>query len=320
MPDKPTKKQLPNLDDFLLNLQTNNYSEKTVYNYERDLTVFEYWLQNESNKPFKGLKRRDIELYKAYLVSRDRNTPTGQKAPKKLNSYSINRMLSSLRTFLRYLIDNDYDCPINPQMIKLTKTTKKHPQVAELDDIVRLIEYPSEAEKKDNKVALRNRAMLEVLFATGLRISELVNLNKNQIDASGRIFIEGKGRKQRFVYLTDRAKQHIAAYLKTRHDNYPALFIPYRGRHIKTGSDTRISPDYIQMKIKEYREALKINVPTSAHSLRHGFATYLAESGANPAAIQILLGHESLDTTTRYVNASDRYAEKTHHKYHPLEK
>ena len=80
----------------------------------------------------------------------------------------------------------------------------------------------------------------------------------------------------------------------------------------------KISTNYIQYKIKEYREMLGINIPTSAHSLRHGFATYLAESGANPAAIQILLGHESLDTTTRYVHASHRYAKKIHEKYHPL--
>ena len=72
------------------------------------------------------------------------------------------------------------------------------------------------------------------------------------------------------------------------------------------------------MKIKHYRELLGINIPTSAHSLRHGFATYLAESGANPAAIQVLLGHESLDTTTRYVHASDLYAQKSHQKFHPL--
>lgn len=318
MPKPKQNNLLPHIDDFLLNLNTNNYSERTIYNYERDLGVFQVWLDSEAQKPFKALQRRDIELYKAFLVSRDRITPTGQKAPNRLNSYSINRMLSCVRTYLKYLIDNDYECPINPQMVKLTKTAKTHPQVAELADIVRLIEYPAIAEKDDKKVALRNRAILEVLFATGLRISELVSLNKNQIDMTGKIFIEGKGRKQRFVYLTDRAKQHVQAYLNTRSDSFPALFIPYRGRHTKSGSDTRISPDYIQMKIKEYREALKINVPTSAHSLRHGFATYLAESGANPAAIQILLGHESLDTTTRYVNASDRYAEKTHRKFHPL--
>ena len=78
--------------------------------------------------------------------------------------------------------------------------------------------------------------------------------------------------------------------------------------------------NYLQMKIKQYKENLGINVPTTAHSFRHGFATYLAEQGANPAAIQILLGHESLHTTTRYVHASDKYAEATHKRFHPLKK
>jgi site-specific recombinase XerD len=159
--------------------------------------------------------------------------------------------------------------------------------------------------------------MLEVLFATGMRISELCSLNRDQIDGSGRIFITGKGKKQRFVYLTRRAQEHLERYLATRQDDFPALFVPYSGRNV-TKRKKRISTNYLQARIKWYRERLQINVPTSAHSLRHGFATYLAEEGANPAAIQILLGHESLDTTTRYVHASDKYAEETHKKYHPL--
>jgi len=97
------------------------------------------------------------------------------------------------------------------------------------------------------------------------------------------------------------------------------MFIPYRGRN-NQDKDKKLSANYLQYKIKRYRELLSINIPISAHSLRHGFATYLAENGANPAAIQILLGHESLDTTTRYVHASDRYAEKIHTQFHPLKK
>jgi len=156
-----------------------------------------------------------------------------------------------------------------------------------------------------------------VLFATGMGISELCNLNRQQIDGSGRIFIMGKGKKQRFTYLTPRAQSCVEEYLSTRTDDSPALFIPYRGRN--AGNRTRrVSTNYLQDRIVRYREKLRINVPTSAHSLRHGFATYLAEEGASPAAIQILLGHESLATTTRYVHASDRYAEETHHKFHPL--
>ncbi len=307
---------LPHVDDFLLNLQANHYSPETVYNYERDLEVFDNFL-NESTIDFYELTKRIITYYKAYLASPDRKTASRRnKSANQLDSLSINRMLSALRGYLRYLIDLDYRCPLPPEAIKLTKPGRKYPQVAELNDLVRLIEAPTSLES-NTKVSLRNRAMLEVLFATGLRISELCNLNRSQIDYSGRIFITGKGRKQRFVYLTPRASQHLDTYLGTRNDNCPALFIPYSGRNVAKPR-RRISTNYLQERIKRYREKLKINVPTSAHSLRHGFATYLAEQGANPAALQILLGHESLETTTRYVHASDRYAEETHHKYHPL--
>jgi len=307
---------LPYLDDFLLNLQASNYSPETVYNYERDLNVFNNFL-DESVFEFAKVDKRTIIYYKAYLSSRDRKTASLDNAgDKQLDSRSVNRMLSALRSYLRYLIDMDYSCPLPPEAIKLSKAGRKHPQVAELDDLIRLIEAPSSLESNP-KVALRNRVMLEALFATGMRISELCNLNRNQIDDTGRIFITGKGRKQRFIYLTPRAKRLLDDYLSTRQDNYPALFIPYSGRNV-VNPRKRISTNYLQERIKRYREKLKINVPTSAHSLRHGFATYLAERGANPAALQILLGHESLDTTTRYVHASDKYAEETHHKYHPL--
>ena len=308
---------LPHVDDFLLNLQANKYSSETVYNYERDLNVFSNFL-DESNIEFDKVDKRAITYYKAYLVSRDRKTSSLGRGEKQLDSRSINRMLSALRAYLRYLIDIDYPCPLPPEAVKLTKAGRKHPQVAELEDLIRLIEAPSSLES-NIKTALRNRAMLEVLFATGMRISELCNLNRSQIDDTGRIFITGKGRKQRFVYLTPRAKQHLDVYSVTRQDDCPALFIPYAGRNVAK-SRKRISTNYLQDRIKRYREKLKINVPTSAHSLRHGFATYLAEEGANPAALQILLGHESLDTTTRYVHASDKYAEETHRKYHPLAK
>jgi len=307
---------LPHIDDFLLNLQASNYSAKTVYNYERDLNVFASFLQ-ESHIDFETIDKRTITYYKAYLTSRDRRTARLERqGQRQLDSRSINRMLSALRAYLRYLIDIDYPCPISPEAVQLTKAGKKHPQVAELEDLIRLVEAPSSLEA-NVKAALRNRAMLEMLFATGMRISELCSLDRSQIDDTGRIFITGKGRKQRFVYLTPRAKQHLDAYSATRQDNCPALFVPYAGRNAARPK-RRISTNYLQDRIKRYREKLKINVPTSAHSLRHGFATYLAEKGANPAALQILLGHESLDTTTRYVHASDRYAEETHHKYHPL--
>jgi len=309
---------LPYLQDFLLNLQANNYSTETIYNYERDIKVFSDFLE-ESSINFDKVDKRAIIYYKAYLTSRDRRTALDVTPERpQLSARSINRMLSALRSYLNYLVDMDYTCPIPPEAVKMVKAERKHPQVSELDDLVRLIEAPSTLEKNP-RVALRNRAMLEVLFATGMRISELLSLNRNQIDDTGRIFITGKGKKQRFVYLTPRAQDCVERYLATREDPSPALFVPYAGRNVSSRR-RRISPNYLQERIKRYREILRINVPTSAHSLRHGFATYLAEEGANPAAIQILLGHESLATTTRYVHASDRYAEETHRKYHPVQR
>jgi site-specific recombinase XerD len=144
-------------------------------------------------------------------------------------------------------------------------------------------------------------------------------LEISKIDKEGKIFILGKGKKERFVYLTPRSMRHLSDYLKIRNSTSPYVFVPYRGLN-SSEIKKKLSPNYIQAKIKNYRELLGIVVPTSAHSLRHGFATYLAESGANPAAIQILLGHESLDTTTRYVHASDKYAQKNHKDFHPLNK
>ncbi len=308
---------LPQIEEFLLSRQSNNYSRETIYNYEQDLSVFEGFLR-DLGKDFKNLKKIDLELYKAYLNSIDRKTASGATPHKKLASFSINRLLSTLRTYLKFLIEMDFKPPILPENIKLVRTEKKHPKVAEMKELIKLIEAPTTLEK-DKNVAKRNRAMLEVLFSTGMRISELVKLNKAQVGTDGKIFIMGKGKKERFVYLTDRAYGYLKEYLKTRQDSLPAMFIPYRG----SNSDKKtkyISTNYFQEKIKQYRELLGINIPISAHSLRHGFATYLAESGANPAAIQVLLGHESLVTTTRYVHASDTYAQNTHKRFHPLQK
>lgn len=307
---------LPYLDDFLLFLKTQNYSFETIYNYERDLSQLEVFLESE-NKTFSDLNKQQLNEYKAYLVSRERKQPfTGLTAACKLEPRSINRSLSALRSYLKYMIDLDRTVPIPPDVIKLVKTDKKHPQVAELSELIKLIESPTKLEINET-VGIRNRAMLEVLLSSGMRISELVSLNRSQLDESGRLFIRGKGKKERFVYLTARAVAWIDKYLATRDDEAPAMFVPLRGLNAGK-SIRRISTNYLQERIKYYREKLRINVPTSAHSLRHGFATYLAENGANPAAIQILLGHESLDTTTRYVHASDKFAEETHKKFHPV--
>lgn len=308
--------QLPHIDDFILQLQADNFSPKTIYSYERDLKVFENFLNQDINKLFKNFEKTDLLRFKAYLTSQDRKT-AGQDTPQKvLGAVSINRVLCSLRSYLKFLEEIDFKTLITSTNVKLIKTEKKHGKVPELEEILRLLDAPEKYEH-DERVALRNKAMLETLFATGMRISELLSLKVNQVNKSGRIYILGKGKKQRFAYLTPRALIHVRNYLIRRNSTSEMLFVPYRGKNVSK-KDNRVSTNYLQFKIKRYRELLDINIPVSAHTLRHAFATFLAENGANPAAIQILLGHESLDTTTRYVNASDRYAEKSHHEFHPL--
>jgi len=256
-------------------------------------------------------------LTKAYLTSRDRKTPKSLASKERLTSFSINRMLSSLRSYLRFLTDFDYQIPIPPNAVKLIKTETKLPRIGEFDEIKKLLEAPSQLEK-NKLVALRNRAILETFFSTGARISELINIKLSDIDKNGRIFIKGKGKKERFVYLTPRAQRHIKRYSEVRAGgDSPYLFIPYRGRNVNI-KIKKLSPNYLEERIKKYRELLGLNIPITPHGLRRTFATLLAENGASVAAIQILLGHESLDTTTRYVRVSNRFAEKSFRKYHPL--
>jgi integrase/recombinase XerD len=307
---------LPNLDDFLLNLQTNNLSSETVYNYERDLNVFQDFLK-ENDVNFENVNKKTLLFYKAYLNSQDRKTPLHELGKNKLSSFSTNRMLSALRSYLKFLVDIDVPTPITPEMVKLTKNAKKQYKISELLEIIKIIEAPMDFEK-NKKVAVRNRAMFEMLFSTGMRISELINLKQNQIDKTGRILIRGKGKKERFVYLTPRAEKHLQNYTEIRGIvDTPFIFIPYHGKNIHK-ENKKISANYMQERIKKYREWLGINLPISCHSIRHAFATYLAENGASPAAIQVLLGHESLNTTTRYINASNKFAEDSHRKFHPL--
>lgn len=307
---------LPRINEFFEYLQRRSFSDETIYNYKRDLDTFDHFLLNHVNISFENINRNIIKQFNVYLSSTSRRTAEGEHNQCQLSSYSINRILSAVRSYLKFLSDVDYKSPISADDIKLLKTEKKYGQVPEMRDLIKLIEAPTKFET-DKNIALRNQAMLETLFATGMRISELLSLKKQQLDASGRIYIMGKGKKQRFVYLTPRAIRWLQNYLRTRKDDSDFMFVPYRGRNSQE-KNKKISSNYLQFKIKRYRELLGINIPVSAHSIRHSFATYMAEGGANPAAIQILLGHESLDTTTRYVHASDRYAEKAHTKYHPL--
>ncbi len=346
-----SKYQLPYLREFISSLKNNNYSKETIENYSRDLEIFMAFLYY-LDITFEQIDKLIIADYKGFLrdqnylpilhefqAGRELTESTVEKSKKEvseikksmykgqLSDASVNRMLSSLRSYLSFLVDIDKPVPIPPSAIKMIKSEKKEKQVAELDELVKLIESPFEFETEEI-VKYRNRAILELIFSTGMRISEVINLDREHFKIKDnkiiddKIYILGKGKKQRFVYLTPRAINFLNAYLKKRSDNFPAMFVPTRGTRKSTNNPyiVRLSQNYIQMKIAEYRRKLGIVVPTSAHSLRHGFATYIAEEGASPVAIQKLLGHSSLQTTSKYVHGSDKFAEKNHRQFHPLQK
>ena len=135
------------------------------------------------------------------------------------------------------------------------------------------------------------------------------------MDYRGKILVKGKGKKERYVYLTERARKYLNKYMGIRRDKGRALFVPFKD--LKENPDQRLSAKYLSGRIVYYRNKLGLG-KISSHSFRHGYATYLAESGASPVGIQTLLGHSSVATTDRYINTSDKFAEETHWKYHPL--
>lgn len=351
---------------------------------------FESDVKTPSNQEEKVVKREATfeskflsDVYsKVYGTLGKYSKPLNSSARKNegLDPRSINRMLSALRSFLKFRISWDLEIPMPPDAIEMMKTEKRIKKVAPFEELVRLIESPMLFER-DERVALRNRCMLEMLISTGMRISELISMNLEQISEDGKLYIMGKGKKERSVFLTTRALDWLNKYLTVRLkyafldrneeeqpvemeeillensdekgretsgvsslnleifdkgnrkyiklvENYrksgllnkfdsPALFLPFSGVRAKK-PNSRLSTNYFQERIAIYRRKLGIQIPTSAHSLRHGFATYLAEQGASPVALQVLLGHESLNTTTRYVHASEKFAEETVKKNHPL--
>jgi len=311
---------LPHIDGFLVSLQANHYSPLTVRNYKQYLEVFDHFL-NESNVPFGRISKQTITSYKTYLASRGGNTAKpGKHSDKQLAPCTINYKLIGLRTYLRYLIGIDYPCPLAPEAVGKLKAVPRQPRLPELKDLIRLIEAPS---PESNVIELRDKAILETLFNTGLRVSEVVSLNRDQVDLERRqLGLEGKGNKIRILFLSDTAAQWIRQYLQSRRDHFEPLFIRYSGKvdARNSGEKMRLTVRSIQNIVTRYAKRCNSPIKATPQTLRHCFATYLAEEGANPAALQILLGHESLDATTRYVHASDKYAEETHRKYHPLTK
>jgi len=309
---------LPHVDDFLMSLQANHYSALTIRDYMGYLEVFDHFL-SESNVPFDRISRQTVDSYRVYLAGLGRDTrKPGNRSDRQLAPCTINYKLIGLRVYLRYLIDMGYPCPLGPEAVKSVKARSQRPRLPEFQDLVRLIEAPV---PESNTMELRDKAILETLFGTGLKVSELVSLNREQIDLVRKRFgLKGKGGRTRIVFLSDTAAQWIGRYLQSRRDDFKPLFVRYSGSvdGRNSGENMRLTVRSIQNIAARYARRCGLSIRATPETLRHCFAAYVAGEGANPIPLRFVFAHESSSDVTRYVHASDKYAEETHRKYHPL--
>jgi len=311
---------LPHVDDFMLHLEAEHYSAYTVRDYKRYLEFFDHFL-NYNNIPFNRINKKTITSYKSYLASRGQSAAKpGNNIDKPLAPCTINYKLIGLRVYLRYLISIGYPCPLAPEAVETMKIVQKQPQLPEFKELISLIEAPS---PEANIMELRDKSILELLFHTGLKVSELVSLDRDQVNLERKqIGLKGKGNKIRILFLPDTAAQWIGRYLQSRRDKFKPLFIRHSGEldTRKSGERMRLTVRSIQNIATKYTKRCGLPIKATPQTLRHCFALYLAGEGASPVPLQVLFGHESLHGITRYVHASDKYIDEPHHKYYPLDK
>lgn len=225
-----------------------------------------------------------------------------------------NYHLIALRSFFKYLARRNVKVlPAD----KIELATVKRPQVSFLsrDEVERLFD----AVDTSTAIGLRDRAIMELLFSSGLRVSELTSLNRDQINlARGEFTIRGKGQKDRPVYISQEAVVAIENYLKKRQDNYEPLFIHYSGTktEIDHGNYTRLTTRSIQRAIERYGKLAGITKHVTPHTLRHSFATDLLINGADLRSVQSMLGHSNIATTQVYTHLTDPQLKEVHRKFH----
>lgn len=285
-------------------------SAKTVENYELYLRRF---LEFFENKLIEDFGNNDIQAYRLFLNRYE--VKVSKEKTKSLSKKTQNYHIIALRALLKFLIKRDHKV-ISPEKLDLGKTPARSVEFLTREEIERLVDMATGTSLVD----LRNRAILETLFSTGLRISELVGLNKGDIDFDRREFmVRGKGDKPRPVFLTDRAAQYLQAYLDHRTDNFIPLFISH-GRvrtdeDLSLGERYRLTPYTIQEMVRNYARLAGLNKHVTPHTLRHSFATTLLNNGADLRAVQEMLGHASITTTQVYTHVTDRRLREVHDKY-----
>ena len=249
---------------------------------------------------------RGFRLYLSRLSDKNRLT---------LKKITQNYHLIALRALLRYLIKKDIKT-LAPEKIDLAKAEARSLKFLNREQVDRLMNMPIVSTRN----GLRDKAILEMLFSTGLRVSELVRLNRDTIDLSSQEFgVVGKGQKIRVVFLSEAAAVWIKKYLSQRNDNYPPLFIRYGGKkeEITTGGEKlRLNVRSVQRIVAKYARKARLPVAITPHGLRHSFATDLLSNGADLRAIQEMLGHKNISTTQVYTHVTNPQLKNIHQKFH----
>lgn len=222
--------------------------------------------------------------------------------------------LIALRGFLRYLSKRDITS-LSPDKIELPKTVRKQVTFLYFDEVQRMLEAIDTGDEQ----GLRDRAIIELLFSSGLRVSELVNLNRDHINTKRREFmVRGKGQKDRPVFVGEVAAEHVNEYLAVRIDNLPPLFLSYSRNNLSStsGDYRRLSARSIQRMISKYARLAGITKHVSPHTMRHSYATDLLMNGADLRSVQTMLGHSDISTTQVYTHVTDEHLREVYEKFH----
>ncbi len=302
---------LPNLiNQFLEYLEIEkNCSKLTLRDYRHYLERFLNWFSStQSHKTIEQLDLATVRRYRVYLANQ--TDEQGQMLKRVTQNYYV----IALRSFLRFLIKSDIKT-LEPSKIDLPKTESRSLKFLEREQIDRLVTMPDTSKEE----GIRDRAILELLFSTGLRVSELVRLNRDQINLErGEFGVIGKGGRARVVFISDRAKDWVNRYIKERKDNFKPLFIRYSGQIIEedNGEKMRLTVRSIERIVKKYVKLARLPVDASVHTLRHSFATDLLTNGADIRSVQEMLGHKNIATTQIYTHVTNKQLRDIHKAFH----
>ena len=297
-------------DEFLEYLEVEKGSSPlTIRNYRHYINRFLKWMEKKGIR--QNLVDINSDIVRDYRVYLSRLTDAkGMTLSRKTQGYHV----IALRSFLKWLIKNDFKV-MAPEKIELPKISERQIKFLSGEQIDRLLNSPIVS--KIN--GLRDKTILEVLYSTGLRVSELVSLDREKIDTKRREFgIVGKGGRARVVFLSARAAEWIDRYLKARDDRFKPLFIRHKGKiDPSTSSEKmRLTPRSVQRMIKKYVRKSKIPVDATPHVLRHSFATDLLMAGADIRSVQEMLGHKNIQTTQVYTHVTHKHLKDIHNQFH----